>query len=242
MPKLAITDLVKEVHNSGLLRYLDMRLQEASFKRPVVIVFIGYVGAGKTTHILVAFNALKRMGYKVHKTYVKTTFFVTMLLNRLRLLRGIIWRFAVALDLLLNSVLLPVMLWFRVTFFPLATKKQVVLVEEHLPGSLVDYVHAAMILSLVPIACPAMKILTKLSRKSTWSGLVHVSCDKRLLPERWAKRGTPCERETYLLVQDLVFKILSKKLNNNDVLYIDTSKEFNRNRCKIEEFILHSLI
>jgi thymidylate kinase len=210
-----------------------------TFKRPVIIVFIGSVGAGKTTHILAAFNSLRKR-YKVHKTYIKTTFFTTMLLSRLRLSRGTVWRFAVALDLLLNSVLLPAMMWLRTVLLPLLARKQIVLVEEHLPGSLVDYAHAAITLSLVPIARSAMKILTRSSQKSMWSGLVFVSCDKGFLPGRWAKRKTPSEYKTYLLVQDLVFKILSKKCKNS-ILHIDTSKEFNYNRRMVEEFILHNL-
>ena len=206
------------------------------FKKPVVIVFIGYVGAGKTTHILAAFNDLKKRGYKVHKTYVRTIFFTTMLLSKLRLLQGAIRRFAVALDLLLNSILLPVVLWLRVMLFPLITKKQVVLVEEHLLGSLVDYIQP----DLKPIVLPALKILFRLSIVSMWSGIIYVFCDKELLPQRWAKRRTPPESNIYLLVQDLVFTILLKNLNN-DILRIDTSIEFNHNKHKVEEFILRKL-
>jgi hypothetical protein len=210
-------------------------------KKPVIIVFIGYVGAGKTTHILAAFNALKRSGYKVHKTYIKTEFFTTMLLSRLQLLRGAVWRFAVALDLLLNSILLPVILWLRVVLFPLIMRGQVVLVEEHLPGTLVDYIHATLLLNLRPTVLPALKILFKLSRASMWSGIVYAFCEGKLLPQRWARKGTPPESKTYLLAQDLIFTILLKNLNNNDILRIDTSMELNYNRNKVEEFILHKL-
>jgi hypothetical protein len=61
------------------------------------------------------------------------------------------------------------------------------------------------------------------------------------LPERWTKRKTPSEYKTYLLVQDLVFKIILSKNHDNGVLYIDTSKGFDYNRRKVEDFILHNL-
>jgi GTPase SAR1 family protein len=210
-------------------------------KKPVIIVFIGPVGAGKTTHILAAFNALERRGYRVHKTYVKTTFFTAMLLGRLRLLRGAIWRFAVALDLLSNSILLPLVLWLRVVLVPLIMRKRVVLVEEHLPGSLVDYIDAALLLNLTPMVLPALKILFKLSRASIWSGIIYAFCDRKLLPQRWTRRGTPPEMKIYLLIQNLVFAILLKTLNRRDLLLIDTSKDFHYNIYEIFEFVLRKL-
>jgi hypothetical protein len=210
-------------------------------KKQVIIVFIGYVGAGKTSHITVTFNALKRRGYRIHKTYVKTTFFAAKLLRCLRHTQCTLWRFAVALDLLLNSILLPIILWIRIRLLPFIMRGQIVLVEEHLLGSLVDYIISALLLNLKPIVLPALKILFKLSRGSMWSGIIYLFCDKKLLPRRWASRGTPPESKVYLLVQDLTFEILLKNLDDDDVLYIDTSMEFNYNMRRVEEFILRKL-
>ena len=204
-------------------------------------MFVGHTGAGKTTHIRAAFSELKKEGYGVYKTHAKTVFLITMLLSALKLLQRITWRLAVALDLILNSILLPLKIWFRTVLVPLLIKKQVVLIEEHLLGSLVDYFHAALLLNLTSIALPTLRTLFMLSRISMWDAMVYVTCDKEFLSQRWAKRGTPPESRTYLLSQDFIFTILLKNISSNDVLYIDTTMEFNYNRHKVKKFILYKL-
>jgi hypothetical protein len=202
-------------------------------RKPIVIIFIGNVGAGKTTHISLTYSLLKNRGCEVYKTYVKTYFIITSLLGRLHLLRKNIWRIAVALDLLLNSIYLPLITWVRTVLFPKIARKQVVLVEEHLPGSLTDYVHASLILGLSKISLSAIKLLIKLSRKNTWHKIIYVMADKSLLPKRWSLRGSPYESKTYLLTQDLIFKIVSAY---NDTFYINTNKDLLYNKHIVENF------
>ena len=216
---------------------------------PIIIVFIGNVGAGKSSHILAAYTFLKNKGYNVHKTYVKTMFyittFITTLMGTLPIrntpLQRALWRLAVAVDLLLNSMLLPLVLWFRTIIIPSIMRAKIVLVEEHLFGSLVDYIHAAFLLNLTPIVSVALKSLLKLSRANTWTGIIYLVCDKKLLPQRWAKRGAPPESSTYLLAQDLIFNILVKKLNDHNLLRINTGVDFYYNSLKISKFILRYL-
>jgi deoxyadenosine/deoxycytidine kinase len=202
-------------------------------RKPIVIIFIGNVGAGKTTHISLTYSLLKKRGCKVYKTYVKTFFIITPLLSRLHLLRKNIWRITVSLDLLLNSIYLPLITWVRTILFPKIARKQIVLVEEHLPGSLVDYVHASLILGLSKISLSAIKLLIKLSRKNTWHKIIYVMADKSLLPKRWSLRGSPYESKTYLLTQDLIFKIVSAY---NDTFYINTNKDLLYNKHIVENF------
>jgi hypothetical protein len=206
-------------------------------KKPIVIVFIGNVGAGKTTHILITFNALRRRGYRIHKTYVKTYFIITTLLSKLYLLQRTTWRIAIALDLLLNSIYLPLAIWFRTIVFPIITKKHLVLVEEHLLGSLVDYIISAIILNLTPVTLPTIRLLFKLSRGITWHKIIYVIADKSLLPIRWRLRGTRTETRVYLLVQDLVFKIATKHCSN--VLYLDTTRDLSYNSHVCIKFLLN---
>jgi len=202
-------------------------------RKPIVIIFIGNVGAGKTTHISLTYSLLKKRGCKVCKTYVKTYFIITSLLGRLHLLRKNLWRIAVALDLLLNSIYLPLITWVRTVLFPKIARKQIVLVEEHLPGSLVDYVHASLILGLSKISLSAIKLLINLSRKNTWHKIIYVMADKSLLPKRWCLRGSLYESKIYLLTQDLIFKIVSAY---NDTFYIDTNKDLLYNKHIVENF------
>ena len=102
-----------------------------------------------------------------------------------------------------------------------------------------DYVHAATILSLVPIVIPVIKLLTKLSRGNMWHGIVYTMAYKSLLPKRWKKRGTPFETKTYLFTQNLVFKIITK--HYNAILYVDTSKDLDVNRQRVADFILKTV-
>jgi thymidylate kinase len=205
-------------------------------RKPIVIIFIGNVGAGKTTHISLAYSLLKKRGYKVHKTYVKTFFIITRLLSRLHLLRKNIRRITVSLDLLLNSIYLPLMTWIRTILFPKIARKQIVLVEEHLPGSLVDFVLIAVSHNLTPIVKRILRTLIMLSRKNLWHVIIYIAVDKKLLPERWLKRGSPPEIKRYLLIQDLVFSIIMRY--NKEVFGIVSSKDLHYNSSLITNFIL----
>jgi len=198
-------------------------------KKPAIIVFIGNVGAGKTTHILATSRALERAGFKVRKTYIKTTFFLTKppiikLFGNIQFIQIFVWRLLVSLDLLLNSIYIPIITWIRTILIPAIMREHVVLVEEHIIGSLVDFVHAALLLNLEPIVIPLLKILTKLSRICSWSKIIYLFVIKKLLPKRWIKRGTLMESKLYLLVQDLLFMITFRN-TNNDIMYVNNTKE-----------------
>jgi hypothetical protein len=202
---------------------------------PIVIISIGNVGAGKTTYISLTFNELRRRGYKVHKTYVKTQFVVTSLMTKLRMPQ-IVWRIAVMLDLLLNVIYLPLAILIKTFLIPRIKKRDIVLVEEHLPGSLVDFVHLAILLNLACIVKCMLRALVTLSRKCLWHAIIYITVDKMLLPRRWLKRGSPPETKLYLLSQDLVFSIITRYSKN--VLIIDNSnKDFHHNLSLITSFI-----
>ncbi len=202
-------------------------------------MFIGNVGAGKTTHISVAYHKLRRLGYSAHRTYAKTVFASTMFLQRLNLLGGAAWRLAVSIDLLLNSALLPLLIHARTVWAPLVLRKRVVLVEEDLPGSLVDYVHASLILGLSPIVRPLLRVLLKLASAGRRVHTIYLFCDKELLPKRWAGRGTPPEAKTYILTQNLVFRVWCRHLGAG--VRVDTSANFRESNSRIVDFIIRTV-
>jgi len=205
-------------------------------KKPIVIVFIGNVGAGKSTHISLAFTKLRERGYKVHKAYIKTTFIITPLLGRLRILRKISWRIAATLDLLLNTIYLPLTIWIRTILVPVIKRRNIVLVEEHLIGSLVDYFHAATILNLIPLVKHMVRFLLRVSQRYLWYAIIYLKVDKNFLKDRWRRRGSINESKSYLLSQDLIFQIIAK--HYGDVLYVDTGKDLKANAHSIYNFIL----
>jgi adenylate kinase family enzyme len=206
------------------------------YKKPIVIVFIGNVGAGKSTHISLSFTKLREKGYKVHTAYIKTFFIITPLLSKLCILREVSWRIAVALDLLLNTIYLPLIAWIRTILISRIRGKNVVLVEEHLIGSLVDYFHAAVILNLIPLIRYMIRFLVKISQMCLWHAIVYLKVDKNLLKDRWRRRRSSDESKTYLLSQDLIFQIVAKHYSN--VLYVDTSKDLRANAHSIFNFVL----
>ncbi len=203
-----------------------------------IIVFIGNPGAGKTTHISLAFNRLKQLGCPVHRSYIKTVFVVTQLFDKVGLLSWSAWRFAVALDLILNTIILPVIMYLRSILIPSLLGKRVVLIEEDLPGSLVDYIHAAIILNLLPIVRPSLGMFLKLASIGRRLHIVYLYCDKRLLPERWDKRGTPPETNLYVLVQDLVFRIWLKHIDSK--ISVNTEIDIKSSNDEVVKFIVRS--
>ncbi len=143
-----------------------------------------------------------------------------------------------ALDLLSNTIIIPINIYIRTIVIPWLLRKKVVLVEEDLPGSLADYVHAALILGLLPIARISINMLFRLTSIGRKLYIVYLYCDKKLLSERWIKRGTPPEINSYLLVQDLVFKIWLKHINTK--ISVNTERDPEDGNNKIVKFI-HNL-
>ncbi|MGC9107308.1 MAG: hypothetical protein ACP5IE_03845 [Infirmifilum sp.] len=166
---------------------------------------------------------------------MKTIFALTSLLGKLSLLKKDTLRFVVSIDLLLNAVFLPILIYLKTVLFPSILRKHVVLVEEDLPGSLVDYVHASIILSLLPVVNLSLKMLLRLAPLSRNFFTVYLYCDKKILPERWVRRNTPHEHKTYLSVQDLVYKSWFKHFGAG--IKVNTDADLKYSSSKIVNFI-----
>lgn len=181
--------------------------------KALVAMFIGKVGSGKSTYIQLVSSILRMRGLTVHKTYVKTVFILTPLLSRvLQTFHSSIskytflWKFCVCIDLVINVVLMPLMIYFRTYFTPLLLRRKVVLIEEHLPGIVVDYFHAAILLNLMSFVSRLIKFLFRFAFIDSKNYLIiHLQCNDDELVKRWILRNTLPERKTYLKVQDLIF-------------------------------------
>lgn len=204
-----------------------------------IIVFIGYVGAGKTTQAKYLEAYLKKRGQRSKFTYLKTYFILTN--NLLRIFRGMnisriglyfIHRLLVVLDLVINVFILTLLALFRVRI-PSKFYKYI-LIEEYLPGTLVDYVHAKLILRLNrKFLMRAIHVLLRLLYID--STTIVLVCNVQSLPYRWKARNTPSEAHSYLKVQEKVFSLWSKHVENT--FYISTEgksvKETNREIRKL---------
>jgi hypothetical protein len=116
-----------------------------------------------------------------------------------------------------------------------------VLLDEHLPGSLVDYVYNGIVYGIIPVSLIASRILIRLFAllNLLHFNIVYLYCNKEILPKRWIKRGTPPEKKLYLIIQDFVFTKFTKRWNN--VLMINSEKEFILNHRIIRNFVIDIL-
>jgi len=211
------------------------------FSKPIVVVFIGNVGAGKTTHIYALSKVLSKFGYTVHVTTLKTVFPFTQLVSSFTKHNIPLLRIVVCLDLVFNIVRLPVLALIKTVVWPLLRKRQIVLLDEHLPGSLVDYIYNGVVYGIVPVSLIALKTLIRLftSLNLLNFNIVYLYCDKEVLPKRWAERGTPPEKKLYLIIQDLVFTKFIKRWSS--VLMVHSGKDFILNHRIIRDFVIDML-
>jgi thymidylate kinase len=211
------------------------------FSKPTVIVFIGNVGAGKTTHIYALSKVLNKLGYTVHVTTLKTIFPFTQLASPFVKHNISLLRIIIGLDLVFNTVRLPILALIKTVVWPLLRKRQIVLLDEHLPGSLVDYIYNGLIYGIVPVSLTALKILIRLFTLLDLFrfNIVYLYCDREVLPKRWAKRGTHPEKKLYLILQDFVFAKFVKRWNNT--LMVNSGEEFTLNHQTIRSFVVKLL-
>jgi len=211
------------------------------FSKPIVIVFVGNVGAGKTTHIYALSKALNKLGYTVHVTTLKTIFPFTRLTSFFIKHNMPLLRIITGLDLALNIVRSPILALIKTVIWPFLRKRQIVLLDEHLPGSLVDYIYNGMIYNILPVSLKVSKVLIRLFALLGLLDLsiVYLYCNKEVLSRRWIKRGTPAEKKLYLEIQDLVFAKFVKRWSN--VLIVDSEKEFALNHRIIRNFAIDML-
>jgi thymidylate kinase len=211
------------------------------FSKPIVVVFIGNVGAGKTTHIYALSKVLSKLGYTVHVTTLKTIFPFTKLTLPFTKHNIPLLRITMSLDLVFNIVRLPILALIKTVVCPLLRKRQIVLLDEHLPGSLVDYIYNGIVYGIVPVSLATSKILIRLFTLFNLLdfNIVYMYCDKEVLPKRWAKRGTPPEKKLYLIIQDLVFTKFIKRWSN--ILMVHSGKEFALNHRIIGDFVINML-
>jgi hypothetical protein len=66
------------------------------------------------------------------------------------------------LDLVFNTVRLPILALIKTVIWPLLRRRQIVLLDEHLPGSLVGYIYNGIIYDIVPVSLTASKSLIRL--------------------------------------------------------------------------------
>ncbi|MEM0488984.1 MAG: hypothetical protein QW707_07295 [Candidatus Bathyarchaeia archaeon] len=212
--------------------------------RKVLIVVAGPVGAGKSTQIRCLASHLRRVGKKVRVTYLKTVFILTRGLLSIFKSLGIskeglqkVHQLAVTIDLTMNMFLLSLLALLRVRltlkFF------DYVLVEEYLPGTLVDYFHATKVLRLNQrLMLGLIKLILRLLYLPYFTTFI-ITCSPSLLPYRWRTRNSPQEIPSYLEAQNYIFTLWSMYVKN--VFQFHTDDKSVKDTFREIKAILYSL-
>lgn len=201
-------------------------------------MFVGTVGAGKSTQMKLLAFTLKSKGLKTKVTFIKTghifAYLLEVFLTRILCLnrkdahpiraliedRPLIFKKLFQFWLILDMLSILVRFIFAV-YLPLKIGK-VVLVEEYLPATIADYIYLAKAVNL-PVknilfaVNYALKLLCLCSPTLTIFLDASISC----LADRWHKRGSLNEKPDYLKMQRTLLLKISKNLSSY-FLYINT--------------------
>lgn len=211
--------------------------------RSRVIVFVGPVGSGKSTNIRLLSIYFRQMGIKTKETSLKTPFFITNVFSKFNhkvysQYNFLINKITIILDLIINTFfILPVLSLFKIKLWE--QLGYVVLVEEHLPGILVDYFHLTLLYRfnkrivrwLIKVLYSCLSINKAL--------IIFLVCDCDILPLRWRKRGSPKEHVSYLMSQQKIFAIFSNSLNN--MLSLSTNRDIKDVFHDLTSIISHNI-
>lgn len=208
---------------------------------------IGYVGAGKTTQSACLITYFAHRGINIKYTNIKYFHFISEIIcSFIKKFIGIndplylkINKILVTIDLIFNTFLiLPFLNFIRIKLPAYLGK--IIIVEEHILGSIVDYIHACW---TYKINWNLVKVLTKFLWKLVdinESIIILFTANYSVLINHWLNRGSHLEKPSYLLSQYIVFNIYKKFLPN--IIIIDTSnKSIKETYIELREMLLNRL-
>jgi len=205
---------------------------------PQLIVFVGPVGAGKSTHVRLLCLYLRRRGLKVRMCFLKTNhlfayilvvFLVSLLVKErsgvypIRALieeKPHIFRRIFRLWLLLDLISITIKFLLYVCI-PLRLG-YVVLVEEYIPAIVFDYVYLSKTVKFPSRKLSfALNYVLRLLNLCRPTQTFFLDSEGSELSLRWKLRGSPSEREDYVRIQrSLLFKL--SKTSTNEFFYLNT--------------------
>ena len=224
--------------------------------RSLFIVFMGPVGAGKSTAIASLSHVLNSLGFKVHKSFLKTFhgaayilwwFIATLLYN----MKGRVapWYIVGKLNHRIAKVLILVSLYIDAfiniplkVLFILTLKflGYIILCEEYVYSTLFDYLYSFVrhhtklrLYTLFPL-----KIIYVFGAAYRPNFIVFLDADTNILLRRWSERGYGDPQPIYVKAQRRFLKSLIAT-SHGRIMYINT------NAMKADEtirVILHKLV
>lgn len=199
----------------GIVGFFEGQKRKSVYMNKLVI-FVGQVGSGKTTQMACLHQRLHKENCKVRKAFVKTVFIWTPILTVVSLKLKIpdytlnsIMRIVVEMELAFNTFILLPLLLLNVEL----QKKisDVVIVEEHVLGSVIDYVHLKGLYRIPSRYITfLMKFLGPFLTKP--DAIISLTADLFTLKQHWQIRGSQPEHLDYLNSQNKIFQV-SKNSN-----------------------------
>jgi hypothetical protein len=204
-----------------------------------VIAVIGTVGSGKSTHMKILYSRLRRRGFKVKMSFLKTghlfAFILEILLAKIFTSKRInvspiralveerptlfrrIFRLWLGLDLI--SITLKFLIG---VYLPLRLG-HIVLVEEYIPAVISDYVYLSKVIDF-PLRANSFAIIYPLRLMKLCGPIQIIFLDAKDddLKRRWKLRGSPDERKDYLQMQRTLLLRMVRELSSYGLIYIDT--------------------
>lgn len=222
------------------MRRVDKTVHALLTFNPKVIVFVGTVGAGKSTQMKLLDFALKSNGLKVKSTFIKTghilAFILEDFLARILVARRSVYPIRVLIEdkplifkklfkfwLILDMISVSIRFLSSV-YLPLKMG-QTILVEEYIPASIADYVYLSRAINFpIKNALFIINYMLRLLRlcKPTLTIFLD-ACDSCLI-SRWRRRKSLSEVPDYLKMQRTLLLNFSRNLSDN-FLYIDTTNK-----------------
>jgi deoxyadenosine/deoxycytidine kinase len=205
-----------------------------------IIVFLGTVGSGKSTQMMLLGSTLRKNGLRVKTVSLKTNHIFARLLAKVLAsvledcrkdtypIRTLIedepqiFRSLFSLWLFLDLFSISLKFFFAV----LLPKKlgYTILAEEYIPAAICDYMYISKALDLpMTAAWFAMELLLRLQHVGGPAQVVFLDAEQDVLESRWRTRGTQSERTDYLFAQRSTLLPLSKKLSTQ-VFCLNTSE------------------
>lgn len=222
---------------------------------PRMIVFAGTVGAGKTTQMKLLASKLRTNGIGVKTAFLKTghlpAYLLEVLLARIVVrgskyaspIRALIeekphlFRTLFKLWLALDIIGVSLKFLFKI-HIPVKTGC-LVLVEEYIPATVVDYISVAKAVGLPPEASSfASKFMSRLQHLGGPAQVIFLDADPASLKSRWRLRKQQDERSEYLRMQRTTLLLLSKRFSSRGLIYVDTT---NLSIEKVHELIMDNI-
>jgi len=205
--------------------------------RPHLIVFLGPVGSGKSTQMMLLYLKLKQKGLKAKMSSLKIghlfafilgIFLVKIVASRRKdvfPIRALVEEkphlFKRLFRLWLGLDLISITIKFLVGIYIPLKLGYTVLVEDYLPATISDYIYLSRILSFpMKVRSFAINYLLKLMSLNP-TQIIFLDAESDELTYRWKLRGSFDEKEDYIRMQRSILLKVSKKLSHK-FLYIDT--------------------